>query len=110
MGAEIGILRAEARRIVAAGLAASAAGEAVLRTLLTGPVAAPGPGGRRFIFAAGRFAREMALAARGHLGPCETLIVTDPVAAGLREVVNGDATLVDGGNVVNCGGCARERC
>lgn len=81
MGAEIGILRAEARRIVAAGLAASAAGEAVLRTLLTGPVAAPGPGGRRFIFAAGRFAREMALAARGHLGPCETLIVTDPVAA-----------------------------
>jgi hydroxypyruvate reductase len=81
MGAEIGILRAEARRVVAAGLAAVAAGEVTLRALAADPAAAPGPGGRRFILAAGRFAREMALAARGRLGPCETLIVTDPVAA-----------------------------
>lgn len=81
MGAEIGILRAEARRIVAAGLAASAAGASVARVLESDPVAAPGPGGRRLMVAAGRFAREMALAARARLGPCETLIVTDPVAA-----------------------------
>ncbi len=77
MGTDLDILRAEARRLMAAGLAAAAPWAAVSRVLTSNPVAEPGPGGRMFILALGRFASAMAGAALARLGPCETLIVTN---------------------------------
>lgn len=101
MGADLGILRAEVRRIVMAGLAAAAAGPATARALTAGPPSPPGPGGRRIILAAGRFARDMAEAARGVLGPCETLIVTE---AGRARSLEGARVLTAGWPVADLAG------
>ncbi|WP_347313138.1 DUF4147 domain-containing protein [Defluviimonas sp. SAOS-178_SWC] len=85
MGTELDILRAEARRLMAAGLAAAAPWAAVSRALAAAPVSAPGPGGSYVILAIGRFAPAMAGAALSRLGPCETLVVTDAAAGEAPE-------------------------
>lgn len=93
MGADPDIPRAEARRIVTAGLAAVAAGPAIARALGAEPPAAPVAGGRRLVLAIGRFAGETGAAAFAALGPCEALIVTDQAGAapveGARVLVAG---------------------
>ncbi len=93
MGTELDILRAEARRLMAAGLAAAAPWAAVSRALAAAPVPEPGPGGRRLILALGRFAPAMAGAALSRLGPCETLVVTDKATG---EVPEGARVLIAG--------------
>ena len=74
-------LRAEAHRIVMAGLAAVAARTAVARALGADPPVAPAAGGRRLILAIGRFSRDMGKVALEAVGPCETLIITDAASS-----------------------------
>ena len=92
-------MRARARAIFDAGVAAADPGRAVARWLARGELDPPGPGGSQIVIAFGKAALGMADAARAVLGPVETLVVTNYENAAGQTAAE-DMTVIAAGHPV----------
>ena len=99
-------LRARARAIFDAGVAAADPGRAVARWLARGELDPPGPGGSQIVIAFGKAALGMADAARAVLGPVETLVVTNYENAAGQTAAEGMTVMAAGHPVPDANGAA----